>query len=646
MTFDLNFHTQSVIVRLPTNHKIPPMPYYGYSSHYYKTPFYKTKGFYILLVLIFAIVGFVYWSIKRVPSDEINIAADQNASQAQIISKIILAEGTVKIKTETADWTDAAVDAQVTLNSSVKTDAKSRAIIELPDKSQIRLAENSEIRLNDATLTDIVIEQVAGQTFHRVKEETSAIYKVKLENIELTALGTGFDVAGTPAKTALTVTANQVKVKIYKGDDIINIRTVDTGTVATIDPALVVDKMISVKETSSGDLLENDWFAWNLEKDRGIEAYLGLFEKAVALEISDPSKTEFSTDQEKLTIKGKTDPKAEVFIDGKELDNNDGVFQTIYELKPGENQIKVSVKVDKNRNQKTLLVTNTKTAAKLTLSAEKISDTKVKLSWKNDGVGNVIKFVSMQSNQNTLDYPNNAFHLIGAGQTADEWSDLAAGIQYFRVCAITSGDKCGAYSDPVSVSLGGGASIEDAAITLSAAKTGGAVNLKWTIANLTNFDGFITVVGLNANPVYPGSSNHPLLQGARSDSWKNLSAGAYHFRVCATKGNQCLKYSNDVSVSVSEEDRTSIVLNGYSSGGKANLSWTSGFASAKGFKVIVSDASGVAFPGSSHHLVLSSTATSDSWENLEKGKTYYFRVCENLGSSCGIYSNEISLVVR
>lgn len=598
------------------------------------------------MVLILAVVGFVFWSIKRVPSDEINIAADQNASQARIISKIVFIEGAVKIKTGSADWADAAVDASVPLDSSIKTEAKSRAIIELPDMSQVRLAENSEIRLNDATLTDIVIEQLTGQTFHRVKEETSAIYKVKQGNIEMTALGTGFDVSGTPEKTALTVTANQVKVKIYKGDDIINIRTVDTGTVATIAPALAVDKMISVKDTSTGELLENDWFSWNLERDRHLEAYLGMFEKAVALEISEPTKTEFSTDQEKLTIKGKTDPKAEVFIDGHEVDNNDGVFQTIFDLKPGENQIKVSVKVDKNRNQKTLLVNNTKTAAKLTLSAEKISDTKVKLSWKNDGVAGILKFVTMQSTGNALDYPVSAFHLIGAGQTDDEWNDLSSGIQYFRVCAITSGDKCGAYSDPVSVSLGGGSPIEDAKINLTAAKLGGVVNLKWTIASLTDFDGFITVVGLNASPVYPGSSNHPLLQGARSDSWKNLSAGNYHFRVCATKANQCLKYSNDVAVSISEEDRTSIVLNGYSSGGKVNLSWASGFASAKGFKVIVSDAPGVTFPGNSHHLVLSSTATTDSWENLEKGKTFYFRVCENLGSSCGIYSNEISIIVR
>lgn len=599
-----------------------------------------------MLILFVAILSFVYWSIKRAPEETIVLEDAPTQNNAQIISKIISVEGSVKTKTELDTWQDAPIDTLVLNGSSIKTEAKSRAIIELPDKSQLRLQENSEIRLNEATLTDIIIEQISGTTFNRVKEETSAIYKVRLANMEFTALGTAFNISGNSSSVDLTVTANQVKVKIYKGDDIINIRTVDSGTIATIEPGQTMDKMISVKETASGDLLENDWFAWNLEKDRTLEAYLGLFEKAVMLEISEPATTEYSTDAEKLTIKGKTDPKAEIFIDGKELDNTDGNFQTMVDLKPGENQIKVAVKVDKNKNQKTLIVTNTKKSAQISLTAEKSGDNKVKLSWKTTDLNNVLKFVSLQGKQTTLDYPQNAFHLIGSGQLNDEWSDLDAGQQYFRVCAILSGDKCGAWSDVVNIDLAQASANEDAKLALTATKLGGIVNLKWTISGLTDFDGFKTVVAITPDPIFPGSSNHSLTQGARSDSWKNLSAGNYHFRVCATKENQCLKYSNDVPISVSDEDKNSIILNGYSAGGKVNLSWLSGFSSEKGFKTILSAQPNVQFPGDSHHLLLSSTASNDSWENLEKDKTYYFKVCENLGNSCGTYSNELTIVVR
>jgi len=53
-----------------------------------------------------------------------------------------------------------------------------------------------------------------------------------------------------------------------------------------------------------------------------------------------------------------------------------------------------------------------------------------------------------------------------------------------------------------------------------------------------------------------------------------------------------------------------------------------------------------AYPGSQSQLLTSPSDTSANFGNLEIDKSYYFKVCENLGGSCGVQSNEITLLVK
>jgi hypothetical protein len=134
---------------------------------------------------------------------------------------------------------------------------------------------------------------------------------------------------------------------------------------------------------------------------------------------------------------------------------------------------------------------------------------------------------------------------------------------------------------------------------------------------------------------------------ALNDTWKQLSHGTYHFRVCLLKNKNCALYSNDVSVQIKPEDATGITLNYSQNDGQVNLSWTANnLTEAQGFKTIISLSPNLTFPGDNHHLILNNNAKSDVWDNLESGQTYYFRVCQNIANACGIYSNEIKIIIN
>ena len=66
--------------------------------------------------------------------------------------------------------------------------------------------------------------------------------------------------------------------------------------------------------------------------------------------------------------------------------------------------------------------------------------------------------------------------------------------------------------------------------------------------------------------------------------------------------------------------------------------------SSKGFKVVKNTTGSPVYPGDAYHYLSDPAARSDTWTGLSAG-TYYFRVCEYLGGSCGVYSNEIPVTI-
>lgn len=89
----------------------------------------------------------------------------------------------------------------------------------------------------------------------------------------------------------------------------------------------------------------------------------------------------------------------------------------------------------------------------------------------------------------------------------------------------------------------------------------------------------------------------------------------------------------------------SIVLTGAWNKTKANLNWSlKNMTSSQGFKVVIASHENPVYPGDEYHYLTGSGARSDYWSSLKPG-TYYFRVCEYLGGKCGVYSNNVKLIV-
>ncbi len=621
--------------------------HYGHRSYsernYYKKPFHKTRGFYILLIILIAGVSFVYFSIKR--SEDTANQDQKFTDQVELpltAAKVVFLTGKLESRPENQPWQEIGQDYQIQSSDSIRTSSDAKAVIELPDKSLVRMSENAEIKLTQIGMADVVIEQLAGNVFHRVNSNSTAIYRVKNKNTELTALGTGFNVLTSSELTYLTVTDSKVKVKIYNADNIINMRTVESGEKATINPSLETNQTIKAENVSGIELQKNDWYAWNLEEDRKANFSLGIFEQSIKLVVVEPAESKVTTDQEKITIKGETDKEAEIFMSGKELQNDNGKFQTDFLLSPGENKIEITVKKGKNMNQKTMVVESTKKAEQIILTG-KLLDQTVSLAWETKNIPDFKEFKILQGSAINPTFPNAPFHTVAKTLTNDEWTNLEKAKYFFRVCVLNNEGKCLIYSNNFEISTSSKIT-STAGITLTTSVKADIVELKWVLTKDVNpSEGFKTIISQNKNPVYPGSSYHSLSSNERSDLWKKLSPGTYYFRVCLLKNNACEKYSDNTKAVITETSNSSITLTGAKGDGLINLYWeTDDVPITKGYKIIFSDEPEVTFPGLGHHLNTSNDAGSDTWDNLTSGQTYYFKVCQNLGSTCGVYSNEVS----
>jgi len=80
----------------------------------------------------------------------------------------------------------------------------------------------------------------------------------------------------------------------------------------------------------------------------------------------------------------------------------------------------------------------------------------------------------------------------------------------------------------------------------------------------------------------------------------------------------------------------------------ADLTWSVDGESSKGFKVVWSKNEHPTYPtrsGDKYHYFSSPSQTTDTITSFDGDGKYYVRVCEYLGGACGLYSNELSVVL-
>ena len=118
-----------------------PMKKYMSSSYkpqrtYYKKPFYKTKGFYILIAIILLVVIFVNWSINQSKNELNNEQKFSYQSDLPSLSgKVLLIEGKMDLKKPESNWEEINQNYEVQTSDYVRTGENSKAIIELLSNS-------------------------------------------------------------------------------------------------------------------------------------------------------------------------------------------------------------------------------------------------------------------------------------------------------------------------------------------------------------------------------------------------------------------------------------------------------------------------------------------------------------------------------
>jgi len=635
-------------------------------KNYYKKPIFKKPLFYIIVVIVLAIIGFVLWSILKSPEEtkpEIVTDTEQQAPEQVAVINYLKGESQYQEQNE-EEWNNLSFTKKIAPGTSIRTLDESRLELIFPEGSILRLAENSGIIITEISPADIVIEQVAGKAYHRVNNEGTAIYKVIANEDEITALGTAFNTE-VRTKTATTdlesittrvaVIESSVRVKVFQDEQLINMQTVEEGNEVEIDKSKEEEEVIEESEIDKETLLEDDWMSWNKTKDENQNFTLGIFADEIKLEITAPSDLDAKTDKDSYTIKGKTEQKATVTIDGDDVDNKDGLFEHAVKLAKGENKFEIIAELDNKQTKKTVTIDfSEEDSAQLTLSASVVDTDDVKLSWQVSDGDSENGFKIVRAKTANPSYPGSDYKYITQGNArAYTWRDLAEGTHHFRVCMFTNANKCDEYSNDVSVTIKKEEEPEDkqGSISLQGQSDDGSAKLSWTANNMGEFDGFKIVYSSSSNPVYPGDTYKYLSNTSSSSyTWSNLSKGTYHFRVCKYKGGKCELYSNDITIIIEKTDEPviegSISLAGSVSDSSVSLSWTtSNLDAPKGFKLVKSTSPNPVYPGNDYKYLSDPAVRSYTWSGLSAG-TYHFRVCQYLGGKCGIYSNNITLTVE
>jgi hypothetical protein len=159
----------------------------------------------IIVLVILLIAGAAFFWLNSAASASVNAAATLTVFQP-----------TVSVAHGTGAFVTGKTGTVVQPGDAVKTDAKGRAAIQLPDGTLMRMAGGTEIALTSAhfaktgNLQDVSILQKVGRTFTNVQHLASgAIFKVGGQSAVASVRGTKFEVLVNPDKSML--------VKLFEG---------------------------------------------------------------------------------------------------------------------------------------------------------------------------------------------------------------------------------------------------------------------------------------------------------------------------------------------------------------------------------------------------------------------------------------------
>ena len=136
------------------------------------------------------------------------------SAAGQPFGKISLPLGKVQFKTETTDWARAKPNQKVFEGNSIRTQAKSRCEITLTGGGKVRIGENSELELNEASVKPMVKNFSANLKRGNVFVSAKAAFGEK-KNIAVRTPTAVAAIRGT--KYRASAGDNESSVKVYDG---------------------------------------------------------------------------------------------------------------------------------------------------------------------------------------------------------------------------------------------------------------------------------------------------------------------------------------------------------------------------------------------------------------------------------------------
>lgn len=302
---------------------------------------------------------------------------------------------------------------------------------------------------------------------------------------------------------------------------------------------------------------------------------------------------------------------------------------------------------DLENNLTSGILTNSDLPKEIILNARLEKDT-VYLDWKLDeGTANNGYRVVMSTENEDPTYPEDTNHFISNNEAlSDTWKNLKKGKYHFRVGLYDGKGAILKYSNNVTIDTEN--PIDSGAIEFSGEGNDTSAELNWSVTEIDSIDGYYIVSSDSKNPSYPADSYEKVSATDTSYSWKNLeSKKTYHFRLCVIVNDNCAVYSDNLEISLQENDG-SIDLSGFITDNDVYLEWSSKDLTSNnlGFRILMSEKPNPSLNSSTVKVIDSRATTNYTWNDLARGTTYYFSVCEYLGNNtCGSFSNTLSLSI-
>ena len=196
----------------------------------------------LFLILIVAVVGVVVW---------LNVAA---SAQVNASATLTVYQPAASTSSNGSDFLTATTGAVVHAGASVKTDAKGRAAITLPDGTLTRLASDTTLKFDSAHFTksgslhDVTLSQKIGRTFTNVQHLASgATFDVNGASATASVRGTKFEIY-ILADGTMTVKVFVGTVRLHNATASVQI---NAGQQATANPNGTISQPIPIVPDST-----------------------------------------------------------------------------------------------------------------------------------------------------------------------------------------------------------------------------------------------------------------------------------------------------------------------------------------------------------------------------------------------------------